>query len=230
MPRAAPWLPLPRAMLQQQVLQQATDAFGPIGFNQGMAPPPANKQLTLAISAGTLDGENIFTVNDVSFQPPDTPSFLSRQLGNPGGVGVPPIPAAGQAGFNFQNFALGDVVDVVRGREEREPRGGRGARARARRPSHARLTTPPPRPQFIDNYDEGQHPIHLHGSWFTVMAVGAEGDGPYAGQPLAPLVVRDTSTVPASSYMVLRVPVFNRMPQVRRVGVGGGGQPPPARD
>ena len=58
------------------------------------------------------------------------------------------------------------------------------------------------------------HPIHLHGSWFTVMAQGLEGDGDYAGQPLKPIVLRDTHTIAANSYMVMRVPVFNVMPQM----------------
>ena len=46
------------------------------------------------------------------------------------------------------------------------------------------------------------------------MAQGAENDGDYAGQPLKPIVLRDTHTLPANSYIVIRVPVFNEMPQV----------------
>ena len=64
------------------------------------------------------------------------------------------------------------------------------------------------------------------------MAQGAENDGDYAGQPLKPIVLRDTHTLPANSYIVIRVPVFNEMPQVmmrrkreresrEREGVGG---------
>ena len=181
---AAPWLPLPPSQLRPQAFQQANALYGPIAFNRGMRPPPATTNLTLVISAGTIGDANAFFFNDVSFQPPDTPSLLSRLLGNPSGVGVAPNAAPGTAGWNVQNYTLGQVVDVI-----------------------------------INNHDSGQHPIHLHGSWFTVMAQGAEGDGDYSGQPLRPLVLRDTHTLPALSYIVLRVPVFNHMPQVRGVVV-----------
>ena len=65
---------------------------------------------------------------------------------------------------------------------------------------------------IINNHDSGQHPFHLHGSFFTVMAQGNEGDGDYAGQPLKPLVLRDVHTIPANSYIILRIPFFNKFP------------------
>ena len=180
LPKSSPWLPLPPALQRQNAFQQANALFGPIAFNRGMRPPPATTSLTLVIEAGTLDNgdSNAFFMNQVSFQPPDTPSLYSRLLGNPNSVGYSNA-ALGDAGFNVQSFPLGSVIDVI-----------------------------------INNHDGGQHPIHLHGSWFTVMAQGLEGDGDYAGQPLKPIVLRDTHTIPANSYIVLRVPVFNVMPQM----------------
>ena len=185
-PLASPIVPMPPSQLRVQAFQQADPQYGPIAFNKGMCPPPATTNLTLVISAGTIGDSNAFSFNDISFQPPDTPSLLSRLLGNPSGIGVEPNAAPGTAGWNVHNFGLGQVVDVI-----------------------------------INNHDAGQHPIHLHGSWFTVMAQGAENDGDYSGQPLRPIVLRDTHTLPASSYIVLRVPVFNNMPQVRNSCRGG---------
>lgn len=46
--------------------------------------------------------------------------------------------------------------------------------------------------------------LHLHGHWFTVMAGGLPNAGKYAGQPLRSGVWRDTVTVNAGSYIVLR--------------------------
>lgn len=52
---------------------------------------------------------------------------------------------------------------------------------------------PPPRPQ-----------IHSHGTWFWVVAAGLAGDGDYKGQPLVATLPRDTGTINAQSYAVLR--------------------------
>lgn len=178
-PKAAPWLPLPRQAARQQAFQQANQIFGPLAFDRGVKPPPATTQLTVVIDAGTVDSgaANAFFMNDISFLPPDTPSLYSRLLGNPSGVGVEANAGYGEQRFNVQNYTTGAVLDVV-----------------------------------INNHDGGQHPIHLHGAFFTVMAQGQEGDGDYAGQPLKPLVLRDVHTIPANSYIVIRVPIFNKMP------------------
>ena len=112
---SSPWLPLPHNQLRPQAFQQASSQYGPIAFNRGMRPPPPTTTMTLVISAGTIDGgaENAFFMNDVSFQPPDTPSLYSRLLGNPSGIGMSPNAAPGTAGWHVRNFTLGSVVDVV---------------------------------------------------------------------------------------------------------------------
>jgi FtsP/CotA-like multicopper oxidase with cupredoxin domain len=178
-PKAAPWLPLPRDLARKAAFQQATSVFGPLAFDRGVAPPPPTTTLTVTIAAGTVDSgaSNAFFMNDISFVPPDTPSLYSRLLGNPTNVGNGPNAAPGEVGFNVQNYTTGSVVDVI-----------------------------------INNHDGGQHPIHLHGAFFTVMAQGDENAGDYAGQPLEALVLRDVHTIPANSYIVLRVPIFNTMP------------------
>ncbi|KAI7842552.1 hypothetical protein COHA_003789 [Chlorella ohadii] len=60
----------------------------------------------------------------------------------------------------------------------------------------------------INNHlDAGEHPMHLHGHWFWVMARGEDGDGAFnpAKHPLKKTpVLRDTATVEANSYLVLR--------------------------
>eukprot|EP01124_Arcella_intermedia_P012159 TRINITY_DN1845_c0_g2_i1.p1 TRINITY_DN1845_c0_g2~~TRINITY_DN1845_c0_g2_i1.p1 ORF type:complete len:530 (+),score=59.12 TRINITY_DN1845_c0_g2_i1:42-1631(+) len=63
---------------------------------------------------------------------------------------------------------------------------------------------------ILFNNDPGEHPFHLHGHPFWVVGMGNVGDGPYEGQPLdlvAP-IVRDTASVNADSWLVLRV-LFN---------------------
>jgi len=57
---------------------------------------------------------------------------------------------------------------------------------------------------IINNNDNGEHPIHVHGHWFWVMGHGLADDGNYKGQQLKPTVARDTVTVKANSYLVLR--------------------------
>lgn len=64
----------------------------------------------------------------------------------------------------------------------------------------------------INNHDTGEHPLHLHGHWFWVMAHGRPQAGDYdaATDQLErwPLL-RDTATVPAGSWMVLRFVATN---------------------
>eukprot|EP01124_Arcella_intermedia_P012158 TRINITY_DN1845_c0_g1_i1.p1 TRINITY_DN1845_c0_g1~~TRINITY_DN1845_c0_g1_i1.p1 ORF type:complete len:538 (+),score=63.41 TRINITY_DN1845_c0_g1_i1:36-1616(+) len=60
---------------------------------------------------------------------------------------------------------------------------------------------------YLFNNDPGEHPFHLHGHTFWVIGMGNIDDGPYQGQPLnlvAP-VVRDTASVNANSWLVLRI-------------------------
>jgi hypothetical protein len=57
----------------------------------------------------------------------------------------------------------------------------------------------------IDNWDEGEHPIHLHGRRVYVMARGAEDSGPFANSTgklneVDP-ILRDVVTVSATSYI-----------------------------
>jgi Multicopper oxidase len=60
----------------------------------------------------------------------------------------------------------------------------------------------------IDNYDGGEHPIHIHGRRLYVIARGKADDGPYNASihtlNTVDPYVRDTITVEASSYIVLR--------------------------
>ena len=63
----------------------------------------------------------------------------------------------------------------------------------------------------MNNADSGEHPLHLHGHWFWVLARGPPGGGEYNQTiPLAthPLI-RDTATVNANSYLVLRFAASN---------------------
>lgn len=100
LPKSAPWLPLPPNLQRQNAFQQAIAEFGPIAYNRGMKPPPPTTTITVQIEAGTLNNgdSNAFFMNQISFQPADTPSLLSRLLGNPNGVGVPPNPAPFDSG------------------------------------------------------------------------------------------------------------------------------------
>ena len=57
----------------------------------------------------------------------------------------------------------------------------------------------------IDNWDEGEHPIHVHGRRVYVMARGAEESGPFANSTgelneVDP-ILRDVVTVSATSYI-----------------------------
>ena len=56
---------------------------------------------------------------------------------------------------------------------------------------------------LIDNYDSGEHPIHVHGRRMYVMARGEEGSGPYSfiKYPMNTVdpILRDTITVAANS-------------------------------
>ena len=60
----------------------------------------------------------------------------------------------------------------------------------------------------INNYDVGQHPIHLHGRRFYVMARGGKGVGAYSPNKFAlntkTPYVRDTVTVEHNSFVVIR--------------------------
>lgn len=57
----------------------------------------------------------------------------------------------------------------------------------------------------FNNHDDGEHPLHLHGHWFWIMARGAAGDGDYKGQPYnRGTLARDTETIAATSYLILR--------------------------
>ena len=57
----------------------------------------------------------------------------------------------------------------------------------------------------IDNWDEGEHPIHLHGRRVYVMARGAEESGPFANSTRelneVDPILRDVVTVSATSYI-----------------------------
>ena len=58
---------------------------------------------------------------------------------------------------------------------------------------------------MIDNWDEGEHPIHLHGRRVYVMARGAEESGPFANSTKklneVDPILRDVVTVSALSYI-----------------------------
>ena len=58
---------------------------------------------------------------------------------------------------------------------------------------------------IIDNWDEGEHPIHAHGRRVYVMGRGKENDGPYNATRdtlnLVNPIMRDTVTVAASSWI-----------------------------
>ena len=57
----------------------------------------------------------------------------------------------------------------------------------------------------IDNWDEGEHPIHIHGRRFYVMARGADKSGPFSNSTKelneVDPILRDTATVSALSYI-----------------------------
>ncbi|KAF8067249.1 fetC [Scenedesmus sp. PABB004] len=58
---------------------------------------------------------------------------------------------------------------------------------------------------YIVNRDTGEHPLHLHGHWFTVMSFGAPDAGEAPSDiKLVPGIVRDTVTVARKSFIVLR--------------------------
>ncbi|PRW33210.1 multicopper oxidase [Chlorella sorokiniana] len=65
---------------------------------------------------------------------------------------------------------------------------------------------------IINNFDTGEHPLHLHGHWFWVMAQGLPNAGTWNPSiPLNPTpILRDTATVNEGSYMVLRFVASNR--------------------
>ena len=58
---------------------------------------------------------------------------------------------------------------------------------------------------IIDNWDEGEHPIHAHGRRVYVMGRGKENDGAYNATRdtlnLENPIMRDTVTVAASSWI-----------------------------
>ena len=57
----------------------------------------------------------------------------------------------------------------------------------------------------IDNWDEGEHPIHFHGRRVYVMARGADASGPFSNSTKelneVDPILRDTATVSALSYI-----------------------------
>ncbi len=59
----------------------------------------------------------------------------------------------------------------------------------------------------VNNYDGGEHPLHLHGHWFWVM-YRAQPDTPFYDPATDALddtpLLRDTATVNANSSLVLR--------------------------
>ncbi|KAL4427900.1 hypothetical protein ABPG75_001989 [Micractinium tetrahymenae] len=64
----------------------------------------------------------------------------------------------------------------------------------------------------INNHDTGEHPLHLHGHWFWVMGRGRPNVGDYdptKDQLKEWPLLRDTATVPAGSWMVLRFAAAN---------------------
>lgn len=72
------------------------------------------------------------------------------------------------------------------------------------RPPHHPAAHPPP-------LSPGEHPLHLHGHQFWVMARGAENEGPFNSTialNTTPLI-RDTATVEAGSYLVMRFVASN---------------------
>ena len=62
---------------------------------------------------------------------------------------------------------------------------------------------------LIDNYDSGEHPIHVHGRRMYVMARGEEGSGPYNAlkypRNIADPILRDTISVAANSSIGLSI-------------------------
>jgi iron transport multicopper oxidase len=62
---------------------------------------------------------------------------------------------------------------------------------------------------IIENSDDTEHPIHLHGYEFQVVARGpGTWDGNENTLPRRP-VIRDTATTPASGHLVLRIKTDN---------------------
>ncbi|WIA19475.1 hypothetical protein OEZ85_004087 [Tetradesmus obliquus] len=59
---------------------------------------------------------------------------------------------------------------------------------------------------YIHNKAGGEHPIHLHGHWFTVMQAGLPNSGAFNENEdvLDATVIRDTITVNGNSSLVLR--------------------------
>ena len=61
----------------------------------------------------------------------------------------------------------------------------------------------------IDNYDSGEHPIHIHGHRLYVMARGQEDSGPYNEiaypKNIADPILRDTITVAKNSSIGLSI-------------------------
>ena len=64
----------------------------------------------------------------------------------------------------------------------------------------------------LDNWDGGEHPIHVHGRRFYVMARGADKSGPFSNstQVLNEVdpILRDTVTVSAMSYIGMFTTIY----------------------
>jgi iron transport multicopper oxidase len=62
---------------------------------------------------------------------------------------------------------------------------------------------------IVENHDDTEHPMHLHGYEFQVVARGAgTWDGDESKLPKVPMR-RDTVTTPASGYLVIRIKANN---------------------
>ena len=62
----------------------------------------------------------------------------------------------------------------------------------------------------VTNTDDGDHPLHLHGQSFWVMAAGDDGESYEAGKTeLAPRIARDVAVVQGNSFIVMRFQASN---------------------
>jgi iron transport multicopper oxidase len=62
---------------------------------------------------------------------------------------------------------------------------------------------------IVENHDNIEHPMHLHGYDFQVVARGSgTWDGNESELPVVPMR-RDTATTPPSGYLVLRIKTNN---------------------
>lgn len=176
----------PAVDLSSRGLDPGASSLPPAGGWALAAPPPPTRTHTLTLEgrAGG-DGAAAFYVNGVSHDPaavdpPDAPSLLEREAGpTPEGLGPPPrVPPPARA-------------PAV------------GAKGWHILPAALGDVVD----LVINNHDTGEHPMHVHGHAFWVMALGKEGGGDaraLAADAL-PLAARDTAVVPPNSHAVLRL-------------------------